>query len=210
DRLHIDSLHAAAGCSYGGMVALELAARAPERMERCIAIAAAPETRPIATAWRSLQRRLVRLGAAHGCAGEALAIARALGMTTYRSAAEFERRFVKEPAWRGGRAFFAVESYLEARGERFAREFDAAAYHCLSESIDLHKIEPEAIGVPTTVITFSTDQLVPPEQGRELAERIAAPARHVAIESEYGHDAFLKELEPLARELRRALEEVRP
>ena len=53
-------LHAIAGASYGGMVALAFGERFAERVERLLVIGASDGTHPMATAWRSVQRRLVR------------------------------------------------------------------------------------------------------------------------------------------------------
>src|SRR5204863_400967 len=87
DHLGLASLAAIAGGSYGGMVGLAFAERYPERVARLIVIGAPDRSHPLATAWRSVQRRIVSLAAACGQAQEGLKVARALAMTTYRSAA---------------------------------------------------------------------------------------------------------------------------
>ncbi|MGE3397557.1 MAG: alpha/beta fold hydrolase, partial [Sphingomonas sp.] len=80
------------GASYGGMVALALAARRSALVDRLVIISAAHEPHPAATAVRELQRRIVALGRETGEEGEALAIARGLAMLTYRTPAEFGQR----------------------------------------------------------------------------------------------------------------------
>mgnify|MGYP001147286652 CR=1 FL=1 len=61
DHLQLATLRAIVGASYGGMVALAFAARWPRRVERLFVMSAADRTHPMATAWRSVQRRTVRL-----------------------------------------------------------------------------------------------------------------------------------------------------
>src|SRR5581483_10413445 len=50
DAVGVERAYAVIGASYGGMVALALAERYPERLERLIAISAPHEPHPIATA----------------------------------------------------------------------------------------------------------------------------------------------------------------
>jgi homoserine O-acetyltransferase/O-succinyltransferase len=114
-------------------------------------------------------------------------------MATYRSAAEFEARFDGEPQRIDGRFQFPVESYLLARGDAYAASYVPEAFLCLSESIDLHRVDASKIQVPTTLVAVREDQLVPLADMRSLSERLAGPSELVEISSLYGHDAFLKE-----------------
>ncbi len=207
------------GASYGGMVALAFAEHFPERVLRLTVLCAAHRTHPMATALRSLQRSAVRLGAASGRSREGLSLARALAMTTYRSAEEFEERFSTLPL-PGGRppnpagraatapdhpARFPVEEYLDARGADFARRFDAERFLSLSESIDLHQTDPRAVPPDTLLVSADSDTLVPPWLVERLAQRAGSRARHVTLESPFGHDAFLKETEVVSALIRAEL-----
>ena len=196
---------AVVGASYGGMVGLALAERFPERVRALLVICAAHRTHPLATALRVIQRRTVRLGAEAGSTDAGLALGRALAMTTYRSAVEFDARFDWRPSRAAGAPRFPVEDYLDARGAAFAARFDPERFRRLSESIDLHAVEPERIAVPTTLVSFDTDALVPPWLADELAERAPGVRRHVTVGSVYGHDAFLKEAAPVSDAIRAAL-----
>ncbi|HLQ36345.1 MAG TPA: homoserine O-succinyltransferase [Planctomycetota bacterium] len=204
DQLRIERLHAVIGCSYGGMVGLQLAAAAPGRLRRLLCIAAAHRSHALANAWRALQRSIVELGVQHGCADPALALARGLAMTTYRSALELGERFSSAPAFTGSGVRLPVQDWLEARGAEFVQRTAPAAFLCLSASIDAHAVEPAAVRVPTSVCSFDTDQLVPPALVRELAAALPALIGHRQLRSRYGHDAFLKERSLL----RPALQEV--
>ncbi|MGN6655959.1 MAG: homoserine O-succinyltransferase MetX [Rhodanobacter sp.] len=203
--LGITRAHAFVGSSYGAMVALAFAARHPRAVERLVLLAGAHRPHPLSTAQRSVQRGIVRLGQASGHAEDALALARQLAITTYRGSAEFGRRFAGAPELRGERFHFPVEDYLEHQGQRFVERFDADRFLALSESIDLHQVEPEQVGVPATLIGFPSDRLVPLADLCELQRRLRGPATLEVVESPYGHDAFLKEPEQLAPLLREAL-----
>lgn len=210
------------GASYGGMVALAFAELFPERVSRLVVVCAAHRTHPMATALRSLQRAAVRLGACAGRDGEGLALARALAMTTYRSAREFEGRFPSAPIGRGGeggtptagpslargrRAVqrFPVEDYLEARGAAFARDFDPERFLALSESIDLHRTRPGSVPAATLLVSVDSDSLAPPWLVDRLAAKAQGRAAHATLSSRFGHDAFLKETDLVSAAVRRGL-----
>lgn len=197
DHLGVAQAHAVVGASYGGMVALAFGALFPTRAARLVVLVAADRPDPLALAWRTVQRRIVALGAQAGDVAAGVALARALAMTTYRSRGELAARFAADPA--------AIEDYLLARGRAFAAQFDARAYAVLSRAIDLHRVEPAQVRVPTTLVGVLGDQLVPIQQVRELASRLGAPCRLVELDSPFGHDAFLKEPAAIGAVLRTAL-----
>ena len=186
------------GASYGGMVALAFAELFPERARRLVVLCAAHRTHPMATALRALQRSAASLGAASGQEGRGVALARALAMTTYRSAREFEERFDSAPLTPGQPgetpARFPVEEYLDARGADFVQRFDADRFLALSESIDLHRTRPASLPPRALLVSVDSDFLVPPWLVEELARRSGGAARHITIPSLFGHDAFLKEV----------------
>jgi len=196
NNLGLKSLRAIVGGSYGGMVALAFGERYPERVSQLVVIGAADRTHPMATAWRSVQRSILRFAVDCGRSKDGLKLARALAMSTYRSAEEFEARFDGAPTRDGDRYVFPVEQYLFARGGDFADRHNAEAILCLSESIDLHHVDASRIFVPTTVVAIREDQLVPLADLRGLAARLPA-AKLREISSIYGHDAFLKESDQL-------------
>ena len=117
--------------------------------------------------------------------------ARALAVLAYRTPDELEARFGEADAQTG------VLGWLDAHGERFARRFDTEAFLRLSASLDAHVCAVEAIVAPTTLVTFVEDLIVPPALVEACARRIAG-ARLVALNSRYGHDAFLKEVAAVA------------
>jgi len=204
-HLAIARLHAIVGASYGGMVALAFAETRPASVERIVVISAADRTHPMSTAWRSVQRAMVRYAIRHDQGSEGLRLARALAMTTYRSPAEFAARFDGPPALVEGRFQFPVERYLLARGDAYVASHVPESFVCLSESIDLHRVEAAAICVPTTLIAVREDQIVPLTDMHSLRQRLGAPSELFELSSQYGHDAFLKEADALRPVLARAL-----
>jgi homoserine O-acetyltransferase len=94
-------------------------------------------------------------------------------------------------------AQFDICNYLGSRGDAFAASMDAQRFLALSESIDLHRIEPESIATPTLLMTAISDQLAPLPDMRELRDRLAGPSELYTFTSLYGHDAFLKEYDAM-------------
>ena len=187
------------GASYGGMVALSLAARWPERVERLVVISAPARAHPMATAIRELQRRTVKLGIEQGCGEAALAIARGWAMLSYRTPEEFAERFAGGLGCADPCAVTAPGAYLRARGEAFAGVMTPERFLSLSGSIDLHAVDPGALTAPALLIGADCDQLVPAEQMRELAREIGGPATLHVRASRYGHDMFLKDAGEIGR-----------
>ena len=209
DELRIDRVHSFVGASYGGMVALAFAERYPDRVDNIVAISAPHEPHPMSTALRALQRRIVELGLDTGRAAEALAIARGLAITTYRSTREFGERFDPSPVERSENdATFPVEAYLRHHGERFAARWSAERFLALSLSGDLHRVDPSAIRTPTTVVAAEGDSIVPGEQLETLAARLGGPCQLIHVPSTRGHDAFLTEPDAVGEIVRAALQNV--
>ena len=206
EALDIAHVEAFIGASYGAMVGIAFAARHGDRLGRLVALAGAHRPHPFATAQRAVQRGIVRLGLDNGCTDEALSLARQLALTTYRSGEEIGRRFAGGAEYRDGRFRLPVEGWLEHQGRKFVARFNAPRYLALSESIDLHDVDPRRVRVPATLIGFASDQLVPLADLCDLQQRLGAPASIDVIETPYGHDGFLKEHERLAPLLREALQ----
>jgi homoserine O-acetyltransferase/O-succinyltransferase len=198
NHLGLSSLRAIVGASYGGMVALAFGERYPDRVARLVVISAADRAHPMASAWRVVQRRIVKFAIESGKSAQGLELARALAMATYRSPEEFAARFGGAPR-RGDDGQFAlpVEEYLFARGAEYAQRYRPDSFVCLSESIDLHRVDATRIFAPVTAIAVREDQLVPLGDMRAMVARLPNAELH-EISSVYGHDAFLKENRRLA------------
>ena len=180
------------GASYGGMVALALAQRRPERVRRLVIISAPAGPHPMATAMREIQRRAVALGLAHGDGAAGLSIARGLAMLTYRTPEEFGERFAGGLGGDDPLGPSAPGAYLRARGDSYQTVMSPQRFLSLSASIDRHRVDPSRIAHRTLVIGATSDRLVPPEQVEALAAALPDSRLHL-IDSLYGHDLFLKE-----------------
>ncbi len=230
DRLGVHRLHSVIGGSIGGMQALQWAVDYPDRVERCIAIGAAPLS-AMGLALNHLQRQAIQLDPAwrggNYTSGNAptggLALARAIAMCSYKSADLFRRRFARRPNRNGedpsrslaGR--FDVAGYLDHQGEKFIARFDANSYLVLSKAMDTfdlargYESEREAlrrIRARVLLIGISSDWLFPPEDVRDLAHRVRAAGRacdYSELRTTHGHDGFLADADLLAPFLTAAL-----
>jgi homoserine O-acetyltransferase len=205
DRLGVARVAAFVGASYGAMVGLQFAARHGDRLGHLVAISGAHRAHPYASAWRALQRQCVALGRSEGGVAQGLALARQWAMLSYRTPEEFAERFDAPATLADGSARCASQDYLESCGRRYAARFTSTAFLRLSESIDLHRVDPAAIRVPTTVVANEEDRLVPLSDLQALVETLGGPARLRPLRSLYGHDAFLKEDAAIATILGEAL-----
>ncbi|HWS76890.1 MAG TPA: homoserine O-succinyltransferase [Thermomonas sp.] len=193
DALGIDALEAFVGYSYGALVGLQLAARHPQRVRKLFAVSGAHRPHPYASAWRALQRKAVALGQLQCADEQGLSLARQFAMLSYRTPEEFGERFDAAPTLHNGHVRVAAEDYLDAAGAKFVARIPAVAWQRLSESIDLHVVDPACIRVPTTVVAVEGDRLVPLSDAVGLVDGLGLNGRLRVLRSQYGHDAFLKE-----------------
>ena len=193
DALGIEVLEAFVGYSYGALVGLQLAARHAGRLRRLVAVSGAHRPHPYAAAWRALQRKAVVLGQLQCADEQGLSLARQFAMLSYRTPEEFEERFDAAPIVSNGHVRVAAEDYLDAAGAKFVARVSPTAWLRLSESIDLHRVDPAMIDAPVSVIAVDGDRLVPMSDAVALVEGLGTRGRLRVLRSAYGHDAFLKE-----------------
>ena len=210
DSLGIDTLEAFVGYSYGALVGLQLAARHPARLQRLVAVSGAHRPHPYAAAWRALQRKAVALGQLQCADEQGLSLARQFAMLSYRTPEEFGERFDAPPTVSNGHVRVAAEDYLDAAGARFVARVSPTAWLRLSESIDLHRVDPASIRVPVTVVAVEGDRLVPLDDAVALVEGLGTRGRLRVLRSPYGHDAFLKETDRIDALLAAELEPRKP
>jgi len=205
DALGITQLHAFIGYSYGALVGLQLAARHRRRLARLVAVSGVHRAHPYAAAWRALQRKVARLAQEHAADQYGLSLARQFAMLSYRTPEEFAERFAAAPELRDGQVRVAAEDYLDASGAKFADRTALTAWLRLSESIDLHRVDPARVYTPTTVVAVEGDRLVPLSESVALVEGLRGQGRLRIVRSPFGHDAFLKETERIDAILAAAL-----
>ena len=229
DFLEIPRVRAVVGASIGGMQALPWAVEYPQRLEKCIAIGAAP-LNAMGLALNHLQRQAIRLdpkwrGGEYGDDPpvNGLALARALALCSYKSPELFEQRFGRKPnrtgedPFRSLRERFDVAGYLDHQGEKFHARFDANSYLVISKAMDTFDLTRgyasegaalSRISSPVLLVGVSSDWLFPASDVCGLSRRIAAAggrSEYVELESAHGHDGFLADFHLLAPILRGAL-----
>lgn len=220
EALGIDRLHAVMGASMGGMTSIAHSILYPDVADGLVSISGAARAQPFSIAIRSLQREMIRSDASWEDGhyvkppSTGMRLARKLGMLSYRSAAEFTKRFGRElvPEERQtGDSFdidFEVESYLDAHANKFIGSFDANCYLYLSRAMDLFDVADhggsvehglERVGARRVlVIGVETDLLFPLWQQKEIADGLKDGKREVsfhALDSIQGHDAFLVDMD---------------
>jgi homoserine O-acetyltransferase/O-succinyltransferase len=184
------------GASYGGTIALALAALAPDRVTGLHVLCAAACPHPMTTALRAIQRDIVEFALARGDGAGGVDLARRLAMTTYRTPDEFKARFAGPAP--GSCDAAGVEAYLAARGADYAAHTSPQRFLALSRSMDAARIDSASIRAPLRLFAVEEDRLVPASDVAALANAIPGAAL-TRISSLYGHDAFLKEVEAVTR-----------
>ncbi len=232
-HLGISCVDTVLGSSMGGMQAMAFGALFPRCARRLVAISAPGRSYPLSISLRFVQREAVMrdpawMGGAYA-PGEGprsgLHLARQIGTITYRSGPEWDRRFARERVGDQAPSFgvdFQVESYLIHQGDRFVDRFDANSYLYLSKAMDLFDLGDGApsydegvarIHARTLLVGVTTDLLFPIHQTEEVARVLrewGRECRFVRLDSVFGHDAFLIEIERFGRVIRSFLDEPPP
>jgi len=225
NSLGIRRLRLVMGGSIGGMQALEWAIHDPERVQRAAIIGVAPLS-AMGLALNHLQRTAIQNDPDWAGGNylpqkpprRGLALARQIGMLSYKSAPLFEERYGRNPnrngedPWAmdpdgmgliGGR--FDIAGYLDHQGQRFIDRFDANSYLAILRTMDTWDplrgsgLSEDIFGRIRARLNFvgiSSDWLFPAESVREFAHTIQAAgvkADYREMKSAHGHDAFLAE-----------------
>ena len=227
DHLGIERLLAVAGGSMGGMQVLEWAAHHPQRVRAAIPIATTARHSPMLIAFSEVGRQAIYADPAwnHGdyyASGKrpdaGLSVARMVGHITYLSDESMQQKFGRrlQGRERYGYEFqteFEIESYLKHNGDKFTRRFDANSYLYVTKALDYFDLAGRHGGrlaaafdgstdLAFLVISFTSDWLYPSYHSKELVKALTAAGCDVSyldIESSWGHDAFLVEVETMTR-----------
>ena len=218
DYLGIGKLLAVVGGSMGGMQVLQWMVSYPDRIRAAIPIATTMKHTPQQIAFNEVGRQAVmadpnwRNGNYYGKAvpAKGLAVARMIGHITYMSdssmAEKFGRRVREDKKLFKFSADFEVEGYLRYRGDNFVKRFDANSYLYITKAIDYFNILNghnlgnifKGLKAKVLVLAFKSDWLYPAYQSQEIVKACklaGVDASYCEINSTYGHDAFLLEVE---------------
>jgi homoserine O-acetyltransferase len=112
---------------------------------------------------------------------------------------------------------YEVERYMEYNTANFARHFDPMSYLYIVKAINTFNLSRgydslhdaiRRIKARVHLISFSGDMLFWPEEMAHIAQmlkRNGQPHTYRQIESDYGHDAFLVEIDAFDRYIQEAL-----
>jgi homoserine O-acetyltransferase len=218
DHLKIGQLLSVAGGSMGGMQALEWLVSYPDRLKSAIVIATAQKHSPQQIAFHEVGRQAImadphwKEGYYYGGPSPAkgLAVARMVGHITYMSEVSMAEKFGRRLSSNGNtRKFsidFEVEEYLHNRGDHFVKRFDANSYLYITKAIDSFDVSRgkelyevfKGIDAKVMILAFKSDWLYPASQSREIVRACklaGVNTTYCEIDSTYGHDAFLLEVE---------------
>lgn len=222
DRLDIHSVHAIIGGSMGGMQALQFAINYPNFSKKIISMAATYATQPWAIAFNKVASEAILKDPdfkngyydpkdikENGLSG--MAIGRMAGHISFLSHHSMSEKFDREYKRNDGLfelfGKFQVESYLEYNGNNFTKWFDPLTYLYITKAINIYDLArgfdslEEAlknVNAELHLIGFKSDMLFLSDEMKTVGDTLKKIGNEnhnfVEIDSDYGHDAFLVEL----------------
>jgi homoserine O-acetyltransferase len=225
-HLGIEKLLAVIGGSLGGMQVLQWAASFPDQLNSAICLASAAKLSAQGIAFNAVGRRAILIDPKYN-GGDyyddeegpryGLALARMVAHITYLSEVSIENKFGRrlqtdEQEFSFDLAHeteFQVESYLHYQGKRFVERFDANSYLCLTHAMDYFDLAASfgtladafrKTSARFLITSYTSDWLFPTAQSQKLVRALLQAQQDVTfveLESSYGHDAFLLEVEQL-------------
>ncbi len=221
DHLGIDRLHAVIGNSVGGLLALNLATRYPDRVAIVIPVATAIEVSHLQHIL-ILEQILAIENDPHFRGGDyyegespdrGLALARMISHKTFISLSTIQRRARREVVRPEDQlSWFKIESPLESymlhQGNKFVTRFDANTYVRILDvwqkfdllqqtgADDYTAVFQRCRHQKYLVFSISSDVCFYPDQQRELVNELQAaevPNMYITVHSSKGHDSFLLE-----------------
>jgi len=233
--LGIDHVKAIIGGSMGGMQALCYAIEYPDFADMIIPLATTAYTRPWAIAFNKVTIEAIRNDPdfkdgyyesadikENGLNG--LAVGRIAGHISYLSKDsmddKFGRRYVEQDGLYELFGRFEVERYLEYNGYNFPHNFDPLSYLYIVKTINIFnaargsdKLEDaiKKIKSKLHLISFSGDMLFFPQEMEEIYDVMQKVGNgdnctYEMIDSDYGHDAFLVEVNKFEDKITNMLE----
>ncbi|HDX1178695.1 TPA: homoserine O-acetyltransferase [Pasteurella multocida] len=225
--LNIPRLHAVIGGSFGGMQATQWAIDYPDDVSNVINLCSSLLFGAEAIGFNHVMRQAV-INDPNFNGGDyydsqppekGLAIARMLGMLTYRTDLQLTKAFGRatkaETEFWGD--YFQVESYLSYQGKKFLARFDANSYLHLLRALDLYDpgFQYESLSAALarikaryTLVAVENDQLfklTELQKSKKLLEESGVDLVYYQFSSDYGHDAFLVDYAFFEKKIRLAL-----
>jgi len=232
-RLGIYRVKAIIGGSMGGMQALQFGVDFPNFTDKIIALATTYATQPWAIAFNKVAMEAIRRDPRfkngnyekddfreHGLDG--LAVGRIAGHISYLSPYSMDKKFGRNYVSTDGLfelfGRYEVERYMEYNTNNFSRIFDPLSYLYIIKAINTFNLSRGydslydailRIKAKTTLISFKGDYLFFPREMEHIynmMKRNNQEVRYHEINSNYGHDAFLVELDKFDKIIKKELE----
>ena len=231
--LGIYHLKAIVGGSMGGMQALQFAVDYPNLADTIISLAATYATRPWTMAFNKVAMEAIRRdprfengnyaeNAFKENGLDGLAIGRIAGHISYLSPHSMDEKFGRNYVSNDGLfelfGRYEVERYMEYNTNNFSSIFDPLSYLYIIKAINTFNLSRGydslhdailRIKADIHLISFSSDYLFFPEEMKHISKmlnRNGQVNKYIEVKSDYGHDAFLVEIEKVEVYVRDALE----
>jgi len=214
EHLQIKEIFLLIGGSMGGYQALEWAVMESSRIKQLFLLATSPTESAWGIAVHTAQRLAIEADnswkEAQPDAGKnGLKAARAIGMLTYRNYGIMVQTQSETDAEKLDN--YKASSYIQYQGKKLADRFNAYSYWLLTKALDTHHIARDRGGSTnevlqsmqqrTLIIGISSDILCPIIEQQHMAEQMPN-ASLKEIDSVYGHDGFLVEVEKISAALK--------
>ena len=213
DYLKIKRIFMITGGSLGGQQALEWAVSEPDLFDYLIPVATNAIASPWGIAFNESQRLALQADCTFGRneegAGNAgMKAARSIALLSYRTGNAYN--MTQEDEDENLLDGFRAISYQQYQGDKLVKRFNAYSYFILSRALDSHNLGRNRGGVEKTLksirartlaIGINTDHLFPVEEQKRIARGVPN-GKYSEIESFYGHDGFLLEVEKITEAVR--------
>jgi len=205
DMLGVKSLHAVAGASIGGLMALEFAINYPEYIDKIISISSSHKVSTIQLLHNLEQAYILDLAKdSNSRQEEYLSLARMVAHKTYISLDLLSERAKAESKYIDNEMGYFLktpqESYMMHQGEKFIERFNADSYRTIINAWQNFKIDEKDIkklnGKEVLVLSVDSDVCFYPEEQTELVDILELNdvcVNYSLLHSDKGHDAFLLE-----------------
>ncbi|MCX8070766.1 MAG: homoserine O-acetyltransferase, partial [Thermodesulfovibrionales bacterium] len=231
-HMGIKRLLSVVGGSMGGMQVLQWMSSFPNNILSAIPIATTFRHTAQQIAFNEVGRQAImadpywKSGYYYGgyIPAKGLALARMIGHITYMSEKSMEEKFGRQrkeqQASFSFNADFEVENYLHYKGDKFVERFDANSYLYITKAMDIFDLTESGNSIDEIfkrlhakilVIAFKSDWLYPIHQSKEIVKackKAGLQTTFCEIYSEYGHDAFLLEIQEQSHLIRNFLKTV--
>ena len=205
DMLGVKSLHAVAGASIGGLMALEFAITYPEYVNKIISISSSYKLSTIQLLHNLEQAYILELAKdSKSRKEEYLALARMVAHKTYISLDLLAERARSESKYKNNEMGYFLktpqESYMMHQGEKFIERFTIDSYRTIINAWQNFKLDEKELkklkGKEVLVLSVDSDVCFYPEEQTELVNVLElnnASVKYFLLHSDKGHDAFLLE-----------------